>query len=393
MSHFFVLVIGPDAERQLAPYHEFECTGRDDEFVKSVDITEEAREQYASDMTTYYQDPEGNLHSMFIGGDWDPQFFRDPTPEEMEKHKMGEIGLSSSGAADGIEWYKKDWGDGRGYRAKVKSLPEGWKEVKANTNLMETFAEWVEGYYGTTVVPFGQAPDLHKTHKYGYILVDEAGNVIRIIDRTNPNAHWDWFQVGGRWNGFFKLKPQTKHMTALGRPGLQTMNHDYKPPERGRADVCRKGDIDIDGMRNEVGERAAGEYDKYTAMTGGCSLFITWKETQEKNTVDGKVDWEKARTEYNDQPVVKALRADRDAMWWDLEDFQCSREEYIEHARAGALRTFAVVKDSLWFERGRMGWWGCVHDEKDDNEWTKQFSELIDSLPDDTLLTVADCHI
>ena len=36
MSHFAVLVIGPDPERQLAPYHEFECTGMDDEYVDNV---------------------------------------------------------------------------------------------------------------------------------------------------------------------------------------------------------------------------------------------------------------------------------------------------------------------------------------------------------------------
>lgn len=34
MSHFTVLVIGPNYEEQLAPYHEFECTGCDDEYVQ-----------------------------------------------------------------------------------------------------------------------------------------------------------------------------------------------------------------------------------------------------------------------------------------------------------------------------------------------------------------------
>lgn len=39
MSHFTVLVIGADPERQLQPFHEFECTGVDDEFVQDIDIT------------------------------------------------------------------------------------------------------------------------------------------------------------------------------------------------------------------------------------------------------------------------------------------------------------------------------------------------------------------
>lgn len=41
MSHFRVMVIGKDPEFQLAPFHEYECTGRKDEFVVGQDITQE----------------------------------------------------------------------------------------------------------------------------------------------------------------------------------------------------------------------------------------------------------------------------------------------------------------------------------------------------------------
>lgn len=41
MSHFSVIVIGDDVEGQLAPYHEFECTGNNDQYVQDVDITDE----------------------------------------------------------------------------------------------------------------------------------------------------------------------------------------------------------------------------------------------------------------------------------------------------------------------------------------------------------------
>ena len=40
MSHFAVLVIGDDIEKQLQPYHEYECTGINDEYVIDVDITD-----------------------------------------------------------------------------------------------------------------------------------------------------------------------------------------------------------------------------------------------------------------------------------------------------------------------------------------------------------------
>lgn len=57
------------------------------------------------------------------------------------------------------------------------------------------------------------------------------------------------------------------------------------------------------------------------------------------------------------------------------------------------IQTFAVIKDGKWYERGEMGWWGIVSDEKDEDEWKNQFKSLLNDLPDETLLSVYDCHI
>lgn len=46
MSHFSVLVIGDNVEEQLQPYHEFECTGEDDQYVQDIDVTEEEIEDF-----------------------------------------------------------------------------------------------------------------------------------------------------------------------------------------------------------------------------------------------------------------------------------------------------------------------------------------------------------
>lgn len=40
-----------------------------------------------------------------------------------------------------------------------------------------------------------------------------------------------------------------------------------------------------------------------------------------------------------------------------------------------------------------LGWFACVSDEMPETEWERQFGEMLDALPDDTLLTVVDCHI
>lgn len=62
MSHFTVLVIGPEPERQLQKFHEFECTGTDDEFVQDLDVTEEYRGEFNRGTQSRFQDPAGKLH-------------------------------------------------------------------------------------------------------------------------------------------------------------------------------------------------------------------------------------------------------------------------------------------------------------------------------------------
>lgn len=395
MSHFAVLVIGDNVEGQLAPYHEFECTGRDDQYIQDIDQTEEALAQFNSDTVTRYRDAAGNLHEQFTeAGNYKPEFLREPTPEEKAEH--GE--MFGTGGNGKISWVSEDWKDGKGYRAKVFQVPEGLTEVKVSRNTVDTFAEFCESYYGHAIVPFGMNPDLSKNHKYGYTIVDAQGNVVKTIDRTNKSAKWDWYSVGGRWNGFFKLKPLA--MGVLGKAGLQTMNANYEPPAENRADVLMKGDIDVEGMRDEAGEKAAKSYDIFQRVTEGLSQPFSWKQVQERNRTgetdekgEPKVDYRAAREEYHAQPMIKALRVTKETVWYEVDDYLCTREEHVQRARDSALCTFAVVKDSIWYERGSMGWWGLVSDEKDDNEWNRQFSEMIDNLPENTLLTICDCHI
>src|SRR5579871_1381527 len=90
MSHFSVLVIGPNVEEQLAPYHEFECTGDDNQYVIDEDQTEEARDTYNKRTTTRYRDPEGNLHDPFTPeGNHNPMFWRELTLLEEMKWVAG----------------------------------------------------------------------------------------------------------------------------------------------------------------------------------------------------------------------------------------------------------------------------------------------------------------
>ncbi len=57
-----------------------------------------------------------------------------------------------------------------------------------------------------------------------------------------------------------------------------------------------------------------------------------------------------------------------------------------------SIATFAFLKDGEWVERGEMGWWGAVTDDAG-REWYKGFKDLLDTVPDDALITIVDWHI
>lgn len=392
MSHFTVLVIGENPEKALAPYHEFECTGEDNEYIQDIDITAECREEYERDTARKYQ----NVETKELKDPWSDMFYRDPTEEELKKH--GPMG--GTGWGGGISYTSKDWGDGKGYRTKIAYIPEGWVEVKLNTKDIKSFADFVEDYHSTSRLVEGSTPDMEKAHKYGYILVDSKGEVVKVIKRTNPNKKWDWYQTGGRWAGFLKLKEG-----AIGSRGEQSWMqriHGEEYPE-GKCDSAYKGDIDILGMKAEAREKAAVRYDRVVKILGQepMPLKYTWSETWDLFPDMPREDRIKM---YNDQELIKlyearkndpAVKAEfKDNLFFlNIDTYAMTRDKYIEKAERDTLVTHALIKDGKWYEKGEMGWFARIADEKKDDQWTNEFDNLIAGLSDDTLLTVVDCHI
>lgn len=297
MSHFAVMVIGANPEQQLAPYHEFECTGHDDQYVQDVDITDEVR---------------------------------------------AEMNKENKTVAEVLGWWGLD----------------------------------------DKIVEHDSLVNRGDAHKYGYAIVRQ-GELIKAVNRTNPNKKWDWYLLGGRFTGHFKAKPGV--VTVVGRPGLMT-----DPAEAGRADSLLKRDVDMEGMRAEAESKARAKYKRFHAVIGDAPFPKSWATVREENAGDIEV----ARTAYHAQPAIQALTKDDDFRWEDRpQRFGVTEDQFAQTARDEALICFAVVKDGKWYERGEMGWWACVSNEKDRDEWNREFSKLLDSVPDDTLLSVYDCHI
>ncbi len=365
MSHFSVLVVGPEIDFQMAPYHEFECTGRNDEFVQDVNVTEDASETFVKATSTRLKAPDGSLESYFdAAGNWRPEFSElDPDSPSYDKTRR------------------------RGF------IPPGYVEVKVPDKELMTFAAWAADYYGLKVVDDRSLIDKKVEHKGGHILVrarDDGteGAVLEIIDRTNPNKKWDWFEVGGRWNGFFRLKP-----TGKGELGNISRWDSPKKDMAGRAASALKGDIDFAAMRDEAGANAGALYDKAAAITGGAT-WRSWEAVLAAHDNDVK-KIEAVREEYWAQPGPKALKESKDEDFFlEVNDALAgSREAFVAAARDRACEPYAVVQDRVWTGKGRMGWFGMSDDKVSQADWNKHVNALIDSLPDDTLLSIVDCHI
>lgn len=166
----------------------------------------------------------------------------------------------------------------------------------------------------------------------------------------NPQQKWDWYSVGGRWSGYFTLKNGAEG--SLGEPGIYGREEENEKPNK--ADQAKKGDIDWQAMKDEKLVRARK----------------TWEEVQSKE------DQIPSQMKYLTYGIT-----DDDTL-----------DTYLKRIDKFPT-TYAVVKDGKWYEKGEMGWWGISTNEKSDSEWDTEFKKLIDDLPDDTLLTIVDCHI
>ena len=73
---------------------------------------------------------------------------------------------------------------------------------------------------------------------------------------------------------------------------------------------------------------------------------------------------------------------------------ETTNEDYASKIHWKDIIPFAFVTPiGEWHERGEMGWWACVSNGKNIEDWKSEFKEFLDNLDEDTIVTVVDCHI
>lgn len=219
--------------------------------------------------------------------------------------------------------------------------------------------------------------------------LDDDG-VWREYSTYNPDAKWDWYQLGGRWSGrFIKLKDGASG--TMGEQSWMTMrNHGI--------DQAYKKDIDFDAIKRDARDNAIKTYRECADKCGGCipHLDISW-DTIIHSDEYANMTIEQKRDLYHSQDAVKIWKDkvnDGSPFGYNISDFQCTEEEYATRAELESFIPYAVLYEGEWISRGDMGWWGITTNEHyTENDWQKKVWELIDGCSDGTLFSFYDLHI
>lgn len=319
MSHFTVLVRirpGEDLEALLAPYQENNMGDCPEKYLAFEDMTEELREEFAEKMLDVFVDPAGKPHLKYS--------------HQFQHNPPGRLGISSE----------------------TRYLcPEGWTSKEIPVAEMYTFERFVEEYHG-------------------YNRKDEGVDAWGLW--KNPNAKWDWWTVGGRWDGWLGgenerpsswFKENHQRNQSVAQDKLAEFCASY---EKARA----AGALDDDPFADTPRSRALGlglieccDADSLPNLPG--DVLIKWRR-QLRDGVD-RFD------------VLHALPEDASALWPDFYP----------------VTTYAYLDSSIgWKEPGRMGWWASTDETPDTRRRFKAaLVDLILSAAADDTFVVVDCHI
>jgi hypothetical protein len=365
VSHFVVIVVGQDVDAALAPFQENNMGDCPREFLAFVDNEDDFRVEHETESAPFVAMPDGTFVTPHDTQPGAPHW-RDATAEE---RALG-----------------------------ADALRERFRFVRESLNSRDLKVFDPSGGGVLRDVPFKEvypdfddfAADWHsserdeRTGRYGYW--------------ENPNRKWDWYEVGGRWTGYFLPKPGKTG--ELGLPG----SGDNKP-KPGWVDKILKGDIDFEAMEAQAKAEALATWD---ALAAACPAEVFagmegWKQVldrlgEERVTEARDLFWDQAQVrEFKSRMArVEGDAAER-LRWadpeWAAAVLAMGRDAFATREANSTWIPFAVLLDGKWNANGSMGWFGIVTDEKDNADWSNAARTAILGLPDDALLTAVDCHI
>ena len=81
-----------------------------------------------------------------------------------------------------------------------------------------------------------------------------------------------------------------------------------------------------------------------------------------------------------------------DSTDWKGEPYKKLKDDYRWHYADNDM-PFAIIIDGVWYERGEMGWWAMVYNEKNKGDWNTEVKNLLANLPAESEVYNVDFHI
>lgn len=154
----------------------------------------------------------------------------------------------------------------------------------------------------------------------------------------NPDAKWDWYVVGGRWNNM-----------------LPTKSHS-------RVNTCQIKDVDWDYEKDNI--------------------------PRYKREWEVLVEGDKPQN-YYEECLIKDRPFYHKPEW--LKSQYGSKDDYIYYM--STIVPFATLFVDTWYEEAQMGWFGISNSEEGQKDsYREKFSEIISKYPN-YWITIVDCHI
>ena len=242
---------------------------------------------------------------------------------------------------------------------------EGKRDV-FNDCTKEVLKVWETGKteYGSEIIKEDYDNNIEKfaDEWYGYKTVNE-GEAKKYGYYYNPDAKWDWYTIGGRWNGLLKLKESV-------------VNEDET--------VNRKYWWNKDEKDNGLSDRAVN-YAKVKDLD-----FSISEDEYKKNIRFWEVYVEDQEPQNEEEKEMIAHRFYKKEYY--INRYK-NKETYAK--LVSEFSTFAVLTDKGWFEKGEMGGFGCSSETDEESfDWdTTYYNRFIKDLDPETYITVVDCHI
>lgn len=333
MSHFSVLVRIPAraeeaeleawVESALAPYDENPDEDADDpkKYFSFVDDEDEYRKKYENDKTTRIRLADGALVS-----DYDKQF-RNP---EYSPFK---------------------------FDAKVEEYIYPGDSVKLELPLKEVFAtfeQYMDEYCG-----YKERDARHR--RYGHW--------------SNPDAKWDWWEIGGRFQNRLRVKGS----------------------EAG-VNYCRGSSLDLERYAKENQTKIREFFEKYEQLSSGAETTEPFEGTRETGLKVGLIDcvdqsqltgneWRK-----NEWPANPANP--RTEPRYDVFKEPNDASKKAVEALYSGIGGWAVLGADGWKQCGNMGWWGMSDaNESSVVKFAAEREAWLQSGDPEDWIVIVDCHV